>query len=156
MTQFSLAVSESFCGCNGFTLSSYPISLSALQWNTTQFNSHMTLLLPRTVQSISVDLTAPHLLPQSTVCKTHIWDSIRSYKFELFHTMFLAVKVPYAGLHITYDITYNNYCSAVLIGATLTPKAGFLAKLNSCWWPYIYPSDMKVVSVVSSLVKESK
>lgn len=42
VTQFSLAVSESFCGRNGFHLSLYPISLSALQWNTTQFNSHDT------------------------------------------------------------------------------------------------------------------
>lgn len=76
---------------------------SALQWNTTQFNSHMTLLLPRTVQSICVDSTSLHLLPQRTVCKPHF---VRSYKFELFHTF----TVPYAGLHITgcqaFSLTY--------------------------------------------------
>lgn len=56
---FFECVSESFCGCNGFPLSSYLIFLSAFQWNATQLNVHTAFFLPRTVQSMTVAVTPP-------------------------------------------------------------------------------------------------
>lgn len=92
MTQFSPAVSEPLCGCNGFTLSSYPISLSALRRNTGSLKLADALFPPRTLRSIAVDWNAPRRLSPQNGCLQDL-----GFYQELKVGAFCQVFMPFKG-----------------------------------------------------------